>query len=475
MKDDTKSQSFNEGLNHGLSSAEDSESASQASLLQRRPLHSPDISGKNKDSYVPHRILHAKNRAEQLSEPIEQMRDVRIERELAAGCLAKPLPWLIALLVLMLFDGLLLGPIISNAIHSFKSQTLIFLVGLGVSLIIVAGGWGIGWAIRSYVPGGQGKLLAALISAITGAGIGYMIGLAGDGTKEGILIRTALTSLSMLAAAVFHFLHSESSEAWGAVAVARKQENELIAKRDSYLQEIDEYQEAAIAEHETFHRNEADRREGLLAGKDGRRRWIRPDFTKLTVMLFACVFMACTGPLNAEERSTTVLVVDITDETNRETLASRVLENAPLGYGQAVEVYLLGCSGLTLAYRNQVKPINVPKHKQHLKAVKEGMAKALKEEVAGSADTACSPIATSLTLLSMEMKVRQKNGEYLSLVVGSDFVANREQTEVKGQPFAGMEVVVILSNATGRNLKQREKALKLIERLFAGANLTISN
>ena len=302
-----------------------------------------------------------------------------------------------------------------------------------------------------------------------------MIGWAGDGSWEGLLIRSVLTALSMLAAAVFHVLYSEASEAWGAVAVASEQENELMAERDTYLREIDSYQESAIQMQEAFNCEQADYSEGLEAGKQAQRRWIRPDITNLAILLFAYALMACTGPLQAEERSTAVLVVDITDETNRETLASRVLEKASLDYGQAVEVYLLGCSGLTLAYRNQVKPINVPKHKQHLKAVKEEMATALKEKVAASKDTACSPIATSLLTLSVEMCARQKSGEHLELIVGSDFEANRDQTEIQGQPFVDLEVVVILSNATGRNLKQRKQALELAERLFAGSHLTITN
>ncbi|RJO74443.1 MAG: hypothetical protein C4523_00680 [Myxococcales bacterium] len=469
------SQAFNEGLNHGLGSDEEPGKTAKESRDLRRPLHSPDLDAGEGDGFVPHRIIEARDEADKLKDPIVRLRDERISRELAAGHVPKPWPWFIIIIILTLFDGLLLGPIISNAIHSFKSKALIFLVGLGVALIIAAGGWGVGWAVRAVKPETVGKAIAAIFAAFIGACVGYMIGSAGDGTTSGILIRTALTALSMLAAAVCHFVHTEATEAWGAVRVARQQENQLVAERNALLREIDDYQESAAQERQAFNRAEADRREGLEAGKQARRRWIRPDIKNMVVLLIGLCLVACAELASTEEHSTTVLVVDITNTANREALAERTLERTSLGYGQGIEVYLLGCNGLTPVYRDQIKPINQPQHKQHLQTVKDELAKALKERVAAATDTTCSPITSSLLMLAAEFQLRGKSGESIQLVVSSDFEVNKDKTPIEGQPFADLDVTVVLSGSSGRNLKRRRQALEFVERLFAEAKLTITN
>ena len=344
-----------------------------------------------------------------------------------------------------------------------------------MAAIIAGGGWGIGYAVRAVSSEGWGKLIAALIAAVVGVAVGALIGYAGDGSLAGLLIRSALTGLSMLAAAVVHFVYTEAKEAWGLVAVARKAERELIRERDACVQEVTLYQEGAIRELEAFRRGEAERREGNEAGKDGRRRFVRPDIKTMLVALLMLALLACTDSTEIEAKHTALLVVDITDKDNRETLVERTLARTSLDYGQAVEAYLLGCQGLTLVYRGQVKDIDQPQHKQHLQTVKAELAKVLKEKVATATDTSCSPLASSLIMLAAELTLRRKSGERLALSVASDFEINKDKTIVDGQPFGGLEVVAVLSSPSGRDLARRKQALQFVEKLFAGSRLTITN
>jgi len=109
-KPQTESGAFQEGMNHGLSSSEAVETSMLESERRRKPLHSADVSGKDKEGIVPFSVIQAQKHIEELKPAIEGIREERIARELRAGHLPKPWPWFVALIVLVILDALLNAP-----------------------------------------------------------------------------------------------------------------------------------------------------------------------------------------------------------------------------------------------------------------------------------------------------------------------------------------------------------------------------
>ena len=468
---------FQEGLNHAIHSSEKADEAGARSIILRAPLHDPNLEGApSKGRIRPHWVGRHLKRLEELGQRVAEAVSWEKAKEREAAEVPRYWPWLIVVFILIVSDGLLLGPVISNAVGGFENEKLILAMGLGTAFIIAFAGYGSGWAVRAFWPGKGGKLVAALVGGLEGLVAGAMIGYAGDGTLIGTLVRMCLTGMSCLGMATVHFIVAEAQEVWGAVKIARKQRRDYESERGQLERELNEYQESAIRANESFNRAEADRHEGLKSGEQARTDWVRPSY-KNFVLLFALLFSALTLTPNARagEPTQTIMVLDITDSTERVVLAEAAQKQVQLGYGDSIRVLLMGCKGLTPAFEATVPSLSKPRHRQALEEIKARMAATLKDAVAQAPDTQCTPLVDTLLMLAAEFKLRQASGNKLRLLVASDFETNSDRIKSGDKPFEGVEVTVVLNRPLGRNTKQRLAALDFIQRLFAGATLSIAN
>ena len=266
-----------------------------------------------------------------------------------------------------------------------------------------------------------------------------------------------------------------SARPWGAVKIARKQRRDYETERQRLESELDTYQENTVRACESFNRAEADRHEGLKSGERARTDWVRPSY-KNFALLFALLLSGLTlAPnLQAAEPALTVMVLDITDSAERLALSEQAQAQLSLAYGDSLRVFLLGCKGLTPIFETSVWPLSKPRHRQNLAEVKEHLATVLKDAVTQAPDTQCTPLMDTLLMLAQEFKLRREHGEKVRLLVASDFESNSDRVKSGDKPFEGIEVTVVLNRALGRNTKQRLAALDFVQRLFAGAVLTMA-
>lgn len=471
---------FKAGLNHSIQSAEKADEAGARSRALRAPLHDPSLDGTlTKGRIRPLWVGRHLQRLEELAPRITEAISWEKAKEREAGEYSSYWPWLLVSILLVIADGFLLAPIISNAVGGYENSYLTLGLGLSAACLIALAGWSCGWMCRAWSLGRWGKILAALLGGLGGMISGGLLGWAGDGTLAGTLLRIVLTGASGLSMAVVHFIVAESQEVWGAVKVARKQRRDYESERDLLEGALVQYQEQSIRENEAFNRSEADRHDGLKSGEQARSDWVRPSYKNICLALvFSLGLGLSPHSVQAEEalHTHTILVLDITDSAEERTvLAEEAQSVLRLGYGDSIRVLLLGCNGLTPVFEASVAPITQARHRQDLHEVKARLAETLKTAVEQASDTRCSPIADTLLMLAAEWQLRQSHGGKVKLVIASDFETNTDRFKLTGHPFVGADVEIILRRPIGRDMRQRMAALDFIQRLFAGASLTIHN
>jgi len=126
---------FQAGLNHAIHSSEKAEEAGARSVALRAPLYDPEIEGApTKGRIRPNWVKRHLKRLEELNRRIEEAVGWEKAKEREAAEVPKYWPWLLIVLILIISDGLLLGPVIANAVGGFDNEKLILLMGLGTAL-----------------------------------------------------------------------------------------------------------------------------------------------------------------------------------------------------------------------------------------------------------------------------------------------------------------------------------------------------
>jgi hypothetical protein len=238
---------------------------------------------------------------------------------------------------------------------------------------------------------------------------------------------------------------------------------------------IDDYENGVINSYEAHNWREAARWEGLLTGKQAREEGVRASYVPRRIkswldnFLRASLFAIVAGTSSDALASEKIVVLDITASVPQTMLlAERVFQNIELDYGDSVEVFALGCQGLSFIYRGEVLKRSKANHRRSLKQVEEKLKQAL-FEAAKSDDNRCSPILDAMVMLSADVQVRAKQNIQVSVIIGSDFETNADKTKIKGKPFSNIDAVAVLPVASGKNPAVREKAHKFVNDLFSGS------
>ena len=472
---------YNSGFNYEVASADNVEKAAQRSQHMRAPKKDPKLDGKETANRIrPFWVVQYCNRLTILEESISktQKKIDGMIQNIQESPNSIYLVLLISLIVIA--DGFLLGPVISNIIETYESDLARMAVGISVALLLALLGWAIGFAIGALLQARFAKLIAVLLAGIAGAIAGAVIGYSGDGTKAGMLIRSILTTASLMSMAALHFRISESQEAWGPIRVIRKHLRKLSLEHFTVLNELRRYQEACISEEEAHNRREAARIEGLNTGKQAREEGVRMSYVRkrmaswfdkvFSVVLAILIISVPTSAL----ADTSMVIVDVSDSIHDESqLIGRAVEETPLNYGDKVEAFTLGCNGLLHMYSGQVLPTSKPRHRQNLQQVKNELFESFQQEI-NPKNKKCSPLVDSLMVLAIDIEQRLKQGEKISITIATDFLANKNRIRLKEQPFAGVKVIAVLPPARGRNVSKRQKAISLAKELFKGAELTFA-
>ncbi|RJO60569.1 MAG: hypothetical protein C4542_08925 [Dehalococcoidia bacterium] len=145
QKEPSRQKLYDAALSHIINSNEDPEKASQRSRKNREPLLSPEVNEtKAKGKIVPHKVSSYRQRLEKQTEAIAEAFGWWRAKEREASPYRRPVFWLALVIVIVAFDGALLGPVIAELLHTFESDALRYLVGLGCAFLVCAGGYGIG-------------------------------------------------------------------------------------------------------------------------------------------------------------------------------------------------------------------------------------------------------------------------------------------------------------------------------------------
>lgn len=475
-----------EGMNFEIGSHAPVEQEHEKAKEMRRPLQDTEVKGTVSEHKTrPYKIDKTVEGIEKLDDRIDDAEQWKWNFKKSISFYYRTIiPKVFCILALIVADGMALGPVVANAIGSTGSSELsITVLGLGISAVFAFWSLIFGSCIRRITKSKAGQSIAVFLNAILGLLAGCGLGYVGGGGKlASTLIRGILTAFAMGAASGIHFEIIELLEVVTPIKNVNKYIKKLTRKRKGLLNYINDYQNKSISKEEFFNHREFYDRRGMLIGKHGyEEQGVRNSFVfkrvgswfdKLFAVLLIPTIISFNFGFDNPPPQTTIAVFDYTlSIQSQKELSERALEEVQPSFGDSTEIFGFTCTGLTPIYQAHVPNRTKAGHRQTLEKIHQELKRTVNNYKVEEEDKKCSPLIASLKNLGEEVKIRVEQGEKIRLVVASDFISNNDPTKIEGQPFKGVEVVVVMSKTAGRNHGERIKALKLAKKVFQGSTL----